>query len=74
MGRVTAAPNAEQVMSITLVPATVVDEARPPSAAALASRGLTSREIEVVDLLLLGHRVATIASMLFVSPHTVRNR
>ena len=31
-------------------------------------------EIEVVDLLLLGHRVATIASLLFVSPHTVRNR
>lgn len=74
MGRVAAAMSSEQVMSITIATTPTVGEERPPSAAALASRGLTAREIEVVDLLLLGHRVTTIASMLFVSPHTVRNR
>jgi DNA-binding CsgD family transcriptional regulator len=74
MGSLAVAGSAEQVMAITLaVTAAVVDD-RQPTAAALASRGLTAREIEVIDLLLLGHRVTTIASMLFVSPHTVRNR
>lgn len=35
---------------------------------------LTDREMEVVELLLEGHRVATIAAELYLSPHTVRNR
>ncbi len=74
MGRLASSPGSEQVMAITLVSASAPADERPPSAASLAARGLTSREIEVVDLLLLGHRVATIASLLFVSPHTVRNR
>ena len=73
MGSLTVGGATEQVMAITLAaPVAAVDD-RPP-AAALASRGLTAREIEVIELLLMGHRVTTIASMLFVSPHTVRNR
>lgn len=41
--------------------------------AVLSAAGLSSREREVVVLLLEGHRVSTIAQRLFVSPHTVRN-
>jgi DNA-binding CsgD family transcriptional regulator len=33
----------------------------------------SAREREVAELLLVGHRVSTIAATLFVSPHTVRN-
>ncbi len=72
MGRVAGSPVGEHVMAITL--AVEAPLAATADVAALADHGLTAREIEVVDLLLLGHRVATIASMLFVSPHTVRNR
>lgn len=39
----------------------------------LRIRELTPRELEVVSLLRLGHRVSTIATTLFISPHTVRN-
>lgn len=35
---------------------------------------LNDGEIEVVQLILAGHRIATIAELLFLSPHTVRNR
>jgi DNA-binding CsgD family transcriptional regulator len=34
---------------------------------------LSQREAEVLELLLSGHRVATVAESLFVSTHTVRN-
>lgn len=39
----------------------------------LRIRELTPRELEVVSLLRLGHRVSTIARTLVISPHTVRN-
>ncbi len=37
------------------------------------SAQLSPREVEVFELLLAGHRVATIADVLFLSTHTVRN-
>lgn len=39
----------------------------------LAQRGLTARESEIVQALLRGQRVGSIASRLFISEHTVRN-
>lgn len=38
-----------------------------------ALRSISARELEVLDLLLQGERVATIAEQLFISDHTVRN-
>ena len=39
----------------------------------LASLDLTTRETEIVAMLLRGHRVSTIAERLYLSPHTIRN-
>ena len=36
-------------------------------------RDISPRELEVLDLLLQGERVATIAEQLYISDHTVRN-
>lgn len=36
-------------------------------------RGISPRELEVLDLLLQGERVASIAEQLYISDHTVRN-
>ncbi len=44
----------------------------PPQAARLPAE-LSARESEVVGMLLEGHRVAGVAEVLCVSPHTVRN-
>lgn len=40
----------------------------------LSGLGLAHSEVEVAELLLQGHRVASIANELFLSTHTVRNR
>jgi DNA-binding CsgD family transcriptional regulator len=39
----------------------------------LAALDLTTRETEIVAMLLRGHRVSTIAQRLYLSPHTIRN-
>ncbi len=39
----------------------------------LVALDLTTRETEIVAMLLRGHRVSTIAQRLYLSPHTIRN-
>jgi DNA-binding CsgD family transcriptional regulator len=52
-------------------PSMLPPSSRPPACPEVGS--LSPRESEVVNLLVEGHRVSTIARSLFISQHTVRN-
>jgi two-component system response regulator HydG/two-component system response regulator AtoC len=45
----------------------------PPPSAGVDLSVLSPRELEVLELIRNGYRVATVARRLFISPHTVRN-
>jgi len=56
----------------------LADPLEPPAAAAAVPTSvdlsvLSPREVEVLELIRNGYRVATVARRLFISPHTVRN-